>query len=69
MVKVRNCSYLRKEFTPSGSKFFPLREVTILKRDTIEHNNFLIQLSPFDVHNLFSVLATRLEIMKNLILH
>ena len=24
-----------KEFAPSGSKFFPLREVPILKRDTL----------------------------------
>ena len=27
---IRNCSY-RKEFAPSGSKFFPLREVSIMK--------------------------------------
>ena len=36
----------------------PLREVPILKRDPIEENNYLIQLSPFDVRNLFRVLAT-----------
>ena len=39
---IRNCSY-RKEFAPSGSKFFPLREVPILKRDAIEENYCLIQ--------------------------
>ena len=39
---IRNCS-LRKEFAPSGSKFFPLREVPILKRDSIEENHCLIQ--------------------------
>ena len=65
MVKVlfhtiRNCSY-RKEFAPSVSKFFPLREVPVLKRDEIEDNNLLIKLSPFDVRNLFSVLATPLK--------
>ena len=27
---------LKEKFAPSGSKFFPLREVPILKRDTIE---------------------------------
>ena len=32
---IGNCS-LRKEFAPSGSKIFPLREVPILKRDAIE---------------------------------
>ena len=41
-IHVRNCS-LRKEFAPSGSKFFPLREVPILKRDAIEENHCLIQ--------------------------
>ena len=39
---LRNCS-LRKEFAPSGSKFFPLREVSILKRDVIVQNHCLIQ--------------------------
>ena len=39
---IRNCS-LRKEFAPSGSKFFPFREVSILKRDSIEENHCLIQ--------------------------
>ena len=39
MVKVifhtiRNCSK-REELAPSGSKFFPLKEDSILKRDTI----------------------------------
>ena len=57
MVKVifhtiRNCSQ-RTEFTPSESKFFSLREVPISKRDAIEEN-----LSPFDVCNFFSILAT-----------
>ena len=64
MVKViyhttKNCSE-RKEFAPSGSKFFPLREVPILKRDTIEENHCLIQWSPFDGRNFFSILATPL---------
>ena len=54
---LRNCSY-KKKFVPSGSKFFPLREVPILKRDTIVENHCLIKLSPFDVSNLFSVLLT-----------
>ena len=40
------------------SLFFPLREVPILKRDTIEENHCLIQESPFDVRNFFSILAT-----------
>ena len=45
MVKVifhtiRNYSY-REEFAPFGSKFFPLREVPILKRDTIDENQCL----------------------------
>ena len=39
---IRNCSY-RKEFAPSGNKFFPLREVPFLKRDVIEENLCLIQ--------------------------
>ena len=56
---IRNCSQ-RKEFTLSGSKFFPLGEVPILKRNAIEENHCLIQLSPFDVGNVFSVLATPL---------
>ena len=52
MVKViyqtiRNCSE-KKEFAPSGSKFFPLREVPILKSEVIEENHCLIQLSTFD---------------------
>ena len=33
----------RKEFPPSGSKFFPLREVPILKRDVSEETHCLIQ--------------------------
>ena len=39
---IRNCS-ARKEFAPFGSKFFPLREVLILKRDVIVENHCLIQ--------------------------
>ena len=39
---IKNCSE-RKEFAPSGSKFFPLREVPILKRDVIEENHCLVQ--------------------------
>ena len=46
-----------KERICSGSEFFPLRKVPILKRDAIEENNCLIQLPPFDVYNIFSVLA------------
>ena len=57
---IGNCSK-RKEFAPSGSKFFPLREVPIMERDTIEENHCLIGLSPFDVHNFFSVLAMPLN--------
>ena len=64
MVKVtfhliRNCSF-RKEFAPSGSKFFPLREVPISKRDAIDDacNQCLIQYSPFDGRN-FSVFWLR----------
>ena len=56
---IRNCSY-RKEFAPFGSKFLSLREVPILKRDTIEENHCLFQLSPFDVRNFFSELTTPL---------
>ena len=37
---IRNCS---------GSEFFPLRVVPILKRDAIEVNHCLVQYSPFDV--------------------
>ena len=47
---IRNCSkrkefapYGRKEFAPYGSKFYPLREVPILKRDGIEDNHCLIR--------------------------
>ena len=36
----RNCSE-SKEFTPSGSKFFPLTEASILKMDAIEENQYL----------------------------
>ena len=47
MVKVifhaiGNCT-LRKEFAPSGNKFFPLKEVPVMKRDAIEENHCLIQ--------------------------
>ena len=49
---LRNCSE-RKKFAPSG-------EVPILKRDVIVENHCLIQWSPFDVRDFFSVLATPL---------
>ena len=49
-----------KEFAPSGSKFFPLREVPISQRGACVKNHCLIQYSPFNVHNLFKVLATLL---------
>ena len=62
---IRNCS-LRREFAPFGSKFFPLREVQNLKRDVIEENHCLFQLSPFDVRHFFSVLATPLSVVLNL---
>ena len=38
---IRNCSK-RKEFAPSGSKFFSLREAPIMKNDAIEENHCLI---------------------------
>ena len=34
---------LKERIRPSGSKFFPLREVPIMKRDVIELNHCLIQ--------------------------
>ena len=43
-----------------GNKFFPLQEVSILKRDEIEENHCLVQYSPFDVRNFFSILTTPL---------
>ena len=39
---IRNCSK-RKEFVPSGIKFFLLIEVPILKRDAIKENHNFIQ--------------------------
>ena len=42
-----------KVFTPAGSKFFPFLVVPILKKDAIEKNQGLIQLSPFDVRIFF----------------
>ena len=45
---IRNWSN-RKEFAPSGSKFFHIREVSILKKDAIE------QKSPFEVLNFFTI--------------
>ena len=39
---------------------FPLRAVPILKRYATEDNHCLIQYSPFDVRNFFSVYATPL---------
>ena len=53
---IKNC-FLKKEFAPSGSKFFPLREVPIMKKDAIEGNHCLILSPPFDVRNCFSVLS------------
>ena len=41
-----------KESAPSGSIFFPLREVPILKRGAIEENHCLFQESSFDVRIL-----------------
>ena len=49
-LTIRNCSE-RNEFALKWSKFFPLREVPILKRDAIEENHCLIQWSPFGVHS------------------
>ena len=34
---------IKKEFAPAGSKFFPLREVPILKRSAVEEICCLIQ--------------------------
>ena len=67
MVKVifhdtRNCSE-RKEFARSGKEFFPFREVPIMKWEGIEENHCLIQNSPFDVRNFFSVLAWPLHVI------
>ena len=36
-------AYKRKNSLPLGAKFFPLREVPILKRDAIGENHHLIQ--------------------------
>ena len=44
LLKERIRSFFRSEF-------FSLREVPILKRDAIEENHCLFQLSPFDVCN------------------
>ena len=44
------------------SKFFSLCEVPTLKRDALQEKHCLIQESPFDVRNFFSILATPLEI-------
>ena len=38
-----------------------LREVSVLKREANEENLCLIQWSPFDIPNFFSVLATPLQ--------
>ena len=51
---------LKERMAPSGIKFFPLREVPILKRDVIVDKHCMIQQSSFDVRNFFSVLATPL---------
>ena len=55
---IRNCSK-RKEFAPSGSKFFPFKEVAILKKDAIAGRKRTQQLD-FDGCTIFSVLATPL---------
>ena len=67
MVKIifhtlKGTALKRKKIAPSGSEFFPLREVPILKRDVIVENICLIQLSTFDVRNFCSVLATPLQL-------
>ena len=54
-----NCSQ-RKEFAPSGGKFFSLREAPILRRDAIEENHCLTQKSPFNVRYCSSILASQL---------
>ena len=36
--------------------------VPILKRDSIDENHNLSQLSPFDVRNYFSILALQLNV-------
>ena len=51
---------LKAKIAPSGSKFFPLREVTTIKRDPIVLNHCSIQYTPFDMHTFFRVLATPL---------
>ena len=48
---------------PSGSEFFSLREVYILKMNAIVENYCLIKWSPFDVRNFFSAVATPLQSM------
>ena len=42
---LKNCS-LRKEFAPSGSKFFPLRELPIMKRDVDRSGSVVECLTP-----------------------
>ena len=42
---IRNSSK-RTEFAPSGSKFFPLREVSILKKDEVEGRKRALLLDP-----------------------
>ena len=59
---------IRKGFAPSGSKFFPLIAVPIMKRDTIELKHCLIQSSPFDVRNFLSV-AMPLDFIQNFVMH
>ena len=39
---IRDCSE-RKELAPRGSKFFPFRDVPILKKDTIDENHYSFQ--------------------------
>ena len=64
MVKVsvhtiRNC-FERKEFAPSGSKVFLLREVPVLKGMQLKRITAFSSSLPFDVRNFFSIMATPL---------
>ena len=51
----------RKEFAPSGSKFFPLSEVTILKRGAFEVITAHYSCLPLMCVNSLSVLVTPLS--------
>ena len=52
---------LKERIRSLWERILSFKEVPILKRDAIEENHWLFQLSPFDVCNLFSVLATPLD--------